>query len=111
MKATTTIGAAAGGIAGVAALAVAGYAAWAGTAWTRFGHAQPARRKDEEDALLDGLMPLYDIVERHHVDVAAPADVTLGVARDMNVFDSWIVRAIFKGRELMLGAEPPPQGV
>jgi hypothetical protein len=111
MKATTTLGVAAGGIAGAAAIALAGYAALAGTAWTRYGHATAARSKDEEDPLLDSFMPLYDIVERHQIHVAATADVTLGVARDMNVFDSVIVRAIFKGRELMLGAPPQPEGV
>ena len=56
-------------------------------------------------------MPLYDVVERHRIYVAAPADVTLGVARDMNVSDSCVVRAIFRARELMLGATPPPHGV
>src|SRR4051794_10926706 len=110
MKATTTMRVAAGGVAGAAALAVLGYAAWAGTSWTRFGHATRARTKEQDDALLDGFMPLYDVVERHQVRVAAPADVTLGVARDMNVFDSQVVRAIVKGRELMLGAAPPPEG-
>jgi hypothetical protein len=108
---TTTLRVAAGGLAGAAAAALVGYAACAGTAWASFGHAGKARNKDEDDALLDELMPLYDVVERHHVHVEATAEVTLGVARDMNVFDSKIVRAIFKGRELMLGATPPPEGV
>jgi hypothetical protein len=111
MKATTTMRVAAEGIAGAAALAALGYAAWAGVAWTRFGHAAKARTNDEEDRLLDSFMPLYDVVERHRVHVNATAEVTLGVARDMNVFDSSIVRAIFKGRELLMGAAPPPEGV
>ena len=111
MKTTTTLRVAAGGLAGAAAAALVGYAACAGTAWASFGHAGRARRKDEDDPLLDEFMPLYDIVERHHVHVQATAEVTLDVARDMNVFDSKIVRAIFKGRELMLGATPPPEGV
>jgi hypothetical protein len=111
MKATTPLRVAAGGIAGAAAAALVGYAACAGTAWARFGHATKARSKDEEDTLLDRFMPLYDVVERHHIHVAATPEITLGVARDMNVFDSQIVRAIFRGRELLLGAPPPPQGV
>jgi hypothetical protein len=111
MKTTTTLRVAAGGLAGAAAAALVGYAACAGTAWASFGHAARARHKDEEDTLLDEFMPLYDVVERHHVHVAASAAITLDVARDMNVFDSKIVRAIFKGRELMLGATPPPEGV
>jgi hypothetical protein len=111
MKTTTALGYAAGGIAGAAALALAGYAVYAGTAWTRFGHATRARRKDEEDLLLDRFMPLYDVVERHHIHVAAPAAFTLGVARDMNLLDSCVVRAVFRGREVMLGSAPPPEGV
>jgi hypothetical protein len=83
----------------------------AGTAWTRFGHARTARTKDEEDPVLDNLLPLYDVVERHRIRVAAPPEVTLGVARDMNVFDSRVVRAIVKGREVLLGAAPAPTGI
>jgi hypothetical protein len=111
MTVTKTLGLAAGGIAGAAALALVGYAAFAGTAWMRYGHPSRVRTKEEEDSILDDFMPLYDVVERHRIDVAAPADVTLGVARDMNVSDSCIVRAIFRARELMLGAMPPPSGV
>jgi hypothetical protein len=111
MKTTTTLRVAAGGLAGAAAAALVGYAACAGTAWASFGHAARARHTDEDDVLLDEFMPLYDVVERHHVHVEASAAITLDVARDMNVFDSKIVRAIFKGRELMLGATPPPEGV
>jgi len=51
-------------------------------------------------------MPLYDIVERHHVRVEAPADITLAAARDLKMDDSCVVRAIFKGRELMFASEP-----
>jgi hypothetical protein len=46
-------------------------------------------------------MPVYDVVERHHIHVAAPAAVTLAVARDTNLFDVPVVRAVFKGRELI----------
>jgi hypothetical protein len=58
---------------------------------------------------------VYDVVERHHIHVAAPAAVTLAVARDANPFDPVVVRAIFRGRELILGAErddrPRPRGL
>jgi hypothetical protein len=111
MKPTTTMRYAAGGVAGAAALVLGGYAALAGTAWTRFGHATRARSSDEDDRRLDAFMPLYDVAERHHIHVNAPAPITLGVARDMNLFDSSIVKAIFKARELMLGSTPPPEGV
>jgi hypothetical protein len=51
-------------------------------------------------------MPAYEVAERHHVRVAAPADVTLAAAREMDLQQSSVVRAIFKGRELLLGATP-----
>jgi hypothetical protein len=111
MKATTAIGVAAGGVAAGAALAALGYAAFAGSAWTRYGHATRACRKEEDDPVLDGFMPLYDIVERHHVYVAAPAEITFGVARDLDLTDCALVNSIFRARELMLGAKPAPTGV
>lgn len=88
-----------------AGLAAATYAAYVGVTWSRYGH--PSRPKpDERDELLDRFMPVYDVVDRHHIHVAAPAAVTLAVARDMDLFDAPVVRAVFKGRELILGAAP-----
>lgn len=92
--------------------AAGAYAVYVGVAWARYGH--PARPKREEhDESLNRFMPLYDVVERHHIRVDAPADVTLAVARDMDLFDAAVVRALIKGRELLLGARPdlgPPPG-
>ena len=85
--------------------ATAGYAAIAGAAWLRYGHA-PSPGNDDDDALLDLFMPDYDVVERHHIDVNAPAEATFGASMRMSLDDSPIIRAIFKGRELILGAEP-----
>jgi hypothetical protein len=94
-----------GAAAGVAAGA---YAAYAGVAWLRYGHAAgPAQ--GEEDPLLDRFMPVYDIVERHHARVRAPAPVTLAAARDADLFGHPIVRAIFRTRELVLGADADRQ--
>ena len=91
-----------------AALAAAGYGAYAGVAWSRYG--RPARpHRDEEDEMLDRLMPAYDVVERHHVDIAAPAAVTLEVASNLELTSHPLVRAVFKGREVILGATPSSQ--
>ena len=91
-----------GGAAGVAAGA---YAAYVGLTWLRYGHpAQP--RGAEEDLLLDSFLPRYDVVERHHVRVHAPAATTLDAARHVDLFNVPLVRAIFKGRELLLGSRP-----
>lgn len=93
-------------VAGGAALAALGYAAFAGAKWARYGHAPRPKGSDEQDPLLDRFMPLYDIAERHHIHVLAPPDVTLAAARDLNIQDSSIVRALFKARELVMGSAP-----
>ena len=51
-------------------------------------------------------MPVYDIVERHDIRVAAPADVTLSAACEIDMQRSPIIRAIFRAREVILGSEP-----
>src|SRR5437764_11348365 len=93
---------------GVGCAAVS-YGAYVGYAWVRYGHAAPAPRPQERDALLDRLMPVYEIAERHQIHVDAPADTTFAAARDMNLQQSPIVRAIFKGREWILRSQPAPQ--
>ena len=88
----------------MAGLAAASYAVYAGVAWMRYGHPAPAAPEDA-DAFLDRFMPKYDVVERHQINVAAPADVTFAALMDMDLEDSRVIRAIFKGRELLLGAD------
>jgi len=79
------------------------YGALAANAWLRYGHpAEP--RQDEADPLLDRFMPGFDIVERHHIHVNAPASMTLQAARDVNLFGPTLVRSVFRTRELVLGA-------
>jgi hypothetical protein len=87
------------------ALAALGYAGYAAVTWRRYGHVTPPAA-GEQDPLLDRFMPTYDVVDRHHVEIAAPAAVTLEVAGEMDLSGSMITRAIFKGRELILGATP-----
>ena len=99
----------------VAAGVAAGvYGAYVGVTWSRYGNpARPA--PEEDDPLLDHFMPRYDVVERHQVAVNAPAAVTLQVARDIDLFNLPAVRAIFKGREFLLGSavadRPPSRGM
>jgi hypothetical protein len=92
-------------IAATAGVAAGVYGAYAASAWWRYGHpAAPA--EDEYDALLDRFMPVYDVVERHAVRVEASAEATLEAARNAELFDAPLTRAIFRGRELLLGAAP-----
>ena len=84
-------------------LAAATYAAYVGITWYRYGQARPPSR-DQQDSLLDRFMPAYEVVERHHVRIAAPAGVTLAAAREMDLLGSGVVRTIIKARETILGA-------
>jgi hypothetical protein len=61
---------------------------------------------DDRDQLLDRFIPTYEIVERHHLRVDAPADVTVAAACEVDLQQSAIIRAVFKGRELMVGSDP-----
>lgn len=91
-----------------AALAAAGYASWAAYAWLRYGHPRPAASRQDRDSLLDRFMPRYDVVERHHVNVDAPAAVTFEAATQMNLLASPAIRAIFRARELVLRSDAAP---
>jgi hypothetical protein len=86
---------------GVAAAALSwlGYAA---LTWKQYGR---VTRPRHADTLLDRYMPNYEVVEQHDVMVAAPASTTYDVLRAMDPLASPLVRAIFRGRELLLGAE------
>ena len=100
----TAAGITAAGVAGAAAA----YAAFAGSTWLRFGRPSPPSAPEEQDPLLDAFIPTYDVVERHHVRVDAPAAVTLDRARNLDINDACLSRAIFKARELIMGAPHVP---
>ena len=86
-------------------LAGASYAAYAGLTWSRYGlvHAPTA---EEADPLLDRFMSNYEIAERHHVRVDATARTTFASASEIDLQDSRIIRAIFRGREWIMGSQP-----
>ena len=88
--------------AGIAAVA---YGVYVGVTWFRYGHAT-APGPEEQDPLLDRFMPAYDVAERHHTRVAAPAAVTLATARELDLQGSGLVRTIIRAREMILGATP-----
>ena len=94
-----------GAAAALLGMGAATYAAFAGAMWLRYGHAA-APSEDEADPFLDVFMPNYDVAERRQIGVGAPAAITFGALMDMDLEQSLLIRAIFKGRELLLGAEP-----
>ena len=92
-------------VAAGAGFAAGAYAACAAIQWCLYGRvAQP--EAPERDALLDRFMPVYEVVERHHTRVSAPPAVTLASAREQDLLRIPLVRAIFKAREVVLGATP-----
>jgi hypothetical protein len=94
-------------VAGGLGLATGAYGGYVGITWLRFGRCAPASA-DEADALLDRFMPVYDVVERHHIRVAAPAEVAFAAASEQELMALPVARAIFKAREILLGGEADP---
>jgi hypothetical protein len=92
-----------GQLLGVGALAGLGYL---GTTWARYGN--PSRR-GPKDLRLDQFMPVYEVREVHHTRVAAPALVTFAVAQEVDMQQSPLLKAIFLGRELVMGAARVPR--
>lgn len=88
-----------------AGLAAGGYATYVVATWLRFGRAQGATVEDQ-DSLLDQFMPTYDVVERHQVQVAAPADITFSAACDLDLQQSMLIGTIFKAREALFSSAP-----
>jgi hypothetical protein len=99
---------------GALGVAAAGYAAYVGTTWARYGRSTPPHA-DAADPLLDRFIPAYEIAERHHIAVAAPAEITFAAACEFDLNQSSIVRAVFRAREVVLGADvdaaPRPRGL
>src|SRR6185295_4253457 len=96
------IGPASRWLAAAVGLAAASYAAYVATAWLRYGKVTRRPDNDDQDVLLDQFMPAFDVAERHHVRIGAPAAVTFQAASDMYLERSGIVRAIFKAREWIM---------
>jgi len=105
MSASSRIRSTVGLLATSVGVGAAAYGAYAAVAWYRYGHA-PEAEGPERDELLDRFMPAYDVVERHHIHVGAPAAVTLAGAREQDLLRIPLVRAIFKTREIVLRASP-----
>src|SRR5690242_14918264 len=86
-----------------AAAFVLGWIVSAAATYARFGR---AKARAVRDPIVERFMPRFDIDEVHETEVEAPASVTLAAARAIDLNDSPIVHAIFRGRELMLRAHP-----
>ena len=113
MNASRTVGKLAKWSAAGVGAGVAAYATYAGVKWLQYGHVGPSQEDGEQ--LLDEFMPTYDVLDRHHTHVEAPAEATFAAACEIELQASPLIRAIFKGRELLLGTKPddiePPRGL
>ena len=76
--------------------------AYAGATWLRYGEAS---REEPRDSILDRFMPAYEVREVHQTRVDAPPELTYAVAEALDFQQSPLIRGIFKGRELLMGAE------
>jgi hypothetical protein len=85
-------------------LATVAYGTYAGVTWLRYGSASPANSEDA-DTLLDTFMPRYEIADRHHMRIAAPAETVLSAAFDVDFESSAVIRGIFKAREWILNSK------
>jgi hypothetical protein len=95
-------------LAGLGVGAAAAYAGYVAVTWSRYG--RPSR--DGSAPRLDRFMPRYDVRERHHTVVNAPAAIAFRAARSIVVGRSPVVRALFGLRALpsrLLGAPAPPR--
>jgi hypothetical protein len=93
-------------LAGAAGLVGLSYAVYATATWIGYGRSTHGKDAEARDALLDRFIPTYEVAERHAARVAAPAEVTYAAACALELQRSPIIRAIFRGRELLMGATP-----
>lgn len=86
-------------VVGSLGVALAVYASYAAFTWLRYGRARCGER-DATAVPLDRFMPVCEVAERHETSVAAPAEITMAVAREVNIYRSPLVAAIFGVRTL-----------
>ncbi len=93
------------GTAATAEIAAVGYAALVVFNRAKYGQVKGAA-DGAQDSLLDRFIPVPEVAEHHQIDVAAPAEVVMATAQEMEFLKSPVIRAIVKARELVLGGEP-----
>lgn len=88
------------------------YIGYVARTWRRYGRDRTATRP-EGGSPLDRFMPQSEVAERHEVEVAAPAEVTMAAAREMDIYRSPVVATVFAVRTLparLRGAAPRSPG-
>lgn len=90
------------GLAIAGGAAVAAYLGFAALTWARYGMAAPRKGPDE---LLDRVMPEYEVRMNYRIEVNASPAATFDAIRETDFQRSPIVRALFRAREMLLGAK------
>jgi hypothetical protein len=89
-----------------AGAAVVGYAGLVAYRRARYGRTVRGRLSRDHSRLLDQFIPNPEVVEHHRARIAAPADLVMSTAKDLELLESRLIRGIFKVRELALGGRP-----
>jgi hypothetical protein len=90
-------------------LVTALYGTYVWLTWIRYGHILRAASTGDWDELLDRFIATFEVLERHQVRVAAPAEITMAAASEMDLRQSIVIRGIFKSRQLILRGKESPQ--
>ncbi|HXE79141.1 MAG TPA: hypothetical protein VNK41_00180 [Vicinamibacterales bacterium] len=85
-------------------VAAASYATYVGFRWYTYGSTKPPADGDQ-DPLLDRFMPVYEVAERHQIQVNAPPDVTFAAAREADLRRSGLTRAVLRSREVIMRSQ------
>ena len=76
-----------------------GWAGYAALSWSTYG--RPHRT---DDPLLDRFMPDYEVSVQHDLRADVPVEFAFAAACNLDIGRSWLVRALFRARELLLRA-------
>jgi hypothetical protein len=78
-----------------------GWGAWGALTWATYGHPAPSHNGD---SVMTAVMPRYEVDENHERLIAAPPSVVRSAVDRFTLYDSPVIRGIFRARELILRA-------
>jgi hypothetical protein len=96
---------AAKGVAITTAAAGAGYAALVVFNRARYG-SRKVTAALPADSSLNRFLPDPEVAEHYTINIDAPAGIVMAAAKNLELLESPLIRAIFRTREVVLGGEP-----
>jgi hypothetical protein len=88
---------------GLVAVVIVGWATYAVATWLSFD--SPHEEATPSDILAARFMPRFEVAERHRTTVDAPHGLVFATAQEMSLEDSPVIRAIFRGREVLMRSD------